>query len=163
MNTGFRFETPRFNNFLKHPLKPFADTNFSLFDNFFDGAFDLPRTSLPYNTILNEDGSYTIQVALAGFDKDDFEVTLSDTLLRVSSKAQGASSSEEDESEPHGGKITYPYYLHKGIAKRDFSLRFTIPTGSKVSDPIYKDGLLTINVQKVEPQTGETKRLKIKS
>ena len=81
------------------------------FDSLFDRLFeDVERNGNktgfpPYNIRKNNDEFYTIEMAVAGFSREDLEAELKDSVLTVRSKT------DQDEGE----------YLHRGIAKRAFS------------------------------------------
>ena len=158
MNTLVRFKSPSFADFQAHPLRPFADSNLSLFDEFFEGIFDTPLGGfLPYNTIAIDENTYSIEVALAGFKKEDFIVHIEGDELKIESKTQESNSTN---SSPENSK--FPFYIHKGIAKRSFSLKFRLPKDATVDDPIFRDGLLTIAINKPVPKVNKTKMLTVK-
>ena len=116
------------------------------FDSIFDRLLeDSERNSNnsgfpPYNIIKEEDDHYTIELAVAGFSKDDLEAELKDSVLTVRSK------NEKDEGE----------YLHRGIAKRSFSKSFTLSDDMVVKDADLINGMLTINLVRVIPEGKKT-------
>jgi HSP20 family molecular chaperone IbpA len=52
-------------------------------------------------------------------------------------------------------------YLHRGLALRDFELKFILGNAIKVSDVNLEDGILTINLEKIVPEEHKPKKLKI--
>lgn len=155
---------PRFTSFSESPLKPFTALNFSLFDDFFEGAFDEHRAAFPYNTVAIDENNYLIEIALAGWNKEDFSVELDGNSLNVYSKVQ-ESTTETKQTQPKDKQETissYPYYLHRGIAKRSFSFKFTLPKDAEVGTPSFKDGLLVVKITKSEAKTSKAKLLTIK-
>ena len=97
----------------------------------------------PHNLIKNDNGQYVIELAVAGFSKEELEVKTEYSKLTIS----GRKSEEEDDE-----KI-----VHKGIAKRPFSKSFTLAEDVVVDDVSFKDGLLTIKLQKVVPEDKKEK------
>jgi len=97
----------------------------------------------PHNLVKEGDGKYTIELATAGFNKEELEVKTEYSKLTIS----GRKADEEDEE-----KI-----VHKGIAKRPFSKSFVLAEDVVVDDVSFKDGLLTINLQKVVPEDKKEK------
>jgi|TARA_R100001463_G_C3455515_1_gene214209 molecular chaperone IbpA len=97
----------------------------------------------PHNLVEDGDGKYTIELATAGFTKEELEVKTEYSKLTIS----GRKSEEEDDE-----KI-----VHKGIAKRPFSKSFTLAEDVVVDDVSFKDGLLTIKLQKIVPEDKKEK------
>ena len=95
----------------------------------------------PYNIVKGEDGA-EIQLALAGYSKDDISVTFQDGVLVVSSNG-----SEDNDVQ----------YAYKGIAKRKFVSKFSLGKYHEVQDVSMKNGMLYVFVAEVIP---EEKRLK---
>jgi len=95
----------------------------------------------PYNIRKAGKDTYAIELALAGFNKNDVEVEFEDNLLTVKTKKINKTV-EKDRDE----------IIHKGISQRSFSRTFTIADDVKVSDAELKDGLLTINCEKIIPE-----------
>ena len=97
----------------------------------------------PHNLLEEGNGKYTIELATAGFTKEELEVKTEHSKLTISGK-----KAEEEDDE----KI-----VHKGIAKRPFSKSFTLAEDVVVDDVSFKDGLLTIKLQKVIPEDKKEK------
>ena len=96
----------------------------------------------PYNLIKSDDHHYEIEIALAGFSKDEIEVTTETNVLRVSSKT--IKSKGKDKKEIH--------YLHNGLSKRAFHNSWQLGDDVKVCDVIFRDGLLTVKLEKIVPE-----------
>ena len=110
-------------------------------DNLFED-FARPTSSFPpYNIVKNVEGT-EIQLALAGYSKDDISVTFQDGVVTVSSDG----SQDEDVQ-----------YAYKGIAKRKFTSKFSLGQYYEVQDVSMKDGMLYVFVTEVLP---EEKKLK---
>jgi len=125
----------------------------SIFDRFFD--MDLTRDSgyPPYNIRKINEAQYVIEIALAGFSKDDIEVEVTEGSLTIRSKK--LDEKEEDTSEDS--------YVHKGIAKRTFLRCWTLSDDIFVKGADLKDGMLVINLEKVIPEEKKPRLITIGS
>ena len=92
----------------------------------------------PYNLIKHDSSNFTIEVALAGFKREEIEVSTEQNILRVASK-------NED-------KDTTRNYLHKGLSKRSFTRAWQLSEDVRVKDVRFEDGLLTIDLEKIIPE-----------
>ena len=106
----------------------------------------------PYNIKKTEKDNYAIEVALAGFNKNDVEVEFEDNLLTVRTKQVNKSDEKSD-----GGEI-----IHKGISQRQFARSFTIAEDVRVNGAKLKDGLLTIACERIVPEYKKKKLIEIK-
>ena len=125
----------------------------SIFDRFFD--MDLTRDSgyPPYNIRKQNELQYSVEVALAGFSKDDIEVEVTDGNLTIRSKSEDKKDVEKvDDS-----------FVHKGIAKRSFLRSFTLSDDIIVKGADLKDGMLIIDLEKVIPDEKKPRLIKIGS
>tara|TARA_B100000586_G_C20036549_1_gene395680 strand:- start:263 stop:715 length:453 start_codon:yes stop_codon:yes gene_type:complete len=120
----------------------------SVFDRFFD--MDLTRDSgyPPYNIRKINEAQYVIEIALAGFSKEDIEVEVTEGNLAIRSKEE--KETDEDES-----------FVHKGIAKRSFLRSFTLSDDIIVKGADLKDGMLIINLEKVIPDEKKPRLIQI--
>jgi len=78
-----------------------------------------------------------ITIAVAGFTVHDLEVTLEDRQLVIRGKQK-----EEEQKD----------YLHRGIAARQFSRAFVLADGMEIGEARLQNGLLTIEVHRIEPE-----------
>ena len=135
-------------------LRPFSigfDDMFDQFENMLgNGALTMQSNYPPYNIRKTGKDNYAIEVALAGFSKDDVEVEFEDKVLTVRTKKI------EKTVEKNGDEI-----IHKGISQRSFSKSFTIADDVKVGEAKLKDGLLTINCEKIIPEQKKKKLIPI--
>ena len=136
-------------------LRPFSIGFDDMFDQFEsmlgNGSLAVQSNYPPYNIRKVGKDKYAIEVAVAGFNKDDVEVEFEDKLLTVRTK-KVSKTVEKD-----GDEI-----IHKGISQRSFSRSFTIADDVKVSGAELKDGLLTINCEKIIPEQKKKKLIPIK-
>ena len=137
-------------------LRPFSigfDDMFDQFENMLgNGAMTLQSNYPPYNIRKTGKDNYAIEVALAGFSKNDVEVEFEDNLLTVKTKQLNKSEDKSMDSE----------IIHKGISQRQFARSFTIADDVKVSGAELKDGLLTISCERIVPEHKKKKLIQIK-
>ena len=123
-----------------------------LTSDFFTDSFQGTQNFPPYNIIKKDDLSYDIEMAVAGFSQEDLEIDYADNVLTVSSK----------EIEPFKDSKE-PEYIHKGIAVRKFTKKFTLAEDVIVNDASMKNGMLTISMEKVVPEGKRKRSIKIVS
>ena len=137
-------------------LRPFSigfDDMFDQFENMLgNGNLAMQSNYPPYNIRKTGNDKYSIEVALAGFSKKDVEVEFEDNLLTVRTKQVNKS-----EDKNVNGEI-----LHKGISQRQFARSFTIADDVKVNGAELKDGLLTIECERIVPEYKKKKLIEIK-
>ena len=123
------------------------------FDNLFDRLFDMDLESSssypPYNISKVDDNNYIIEMALAGFNKDDIEIELADSELTVRSKKR------EDSNK--GVNL-----IHQGISHRSFNRKFTLSEEILVKNAEMKNGMLIIKLEKFIPENKKPKLISIK-
>jgi|TARA_B100000530_G_scaffold250865_1_gene165083 molecular chaperone IbpA len=131
-------------------------TPFSVgFDRVFDRLVDYGTTYEtggfpPYNIRKTDDFRHVIEIALAGFSKDEIEVVLTDGVLVVKSADLLA------DKDPNEGLV------HKGIAKRAFTRKFTLADDIEIKDAKLKNGLLEIELEQIVPEHKKPKVIKVK-
>jgi|TARA_Y200000002_G_scaffold340015_1_gene310319 molecular chaperone IbpA len=113
-------------------------------DNYFDRFFDLQTSSNypPYNLINVSNTESRLEIALAGFKKDEVKVYTEYGKLVVESKKE-----EKEEAN----------YSHRGIARRSFNRSWTIADDTVVKEVNFEDGLLTVTLGKVVPDHHQRK------
>ena len=138
----------------------------SLFDNFnqltpyavgFDRQFNRlndyishQQTSTgfpPYNIRKEGNLNHVIEMALAGFSKDDIEIEVAQGVLTIKSMKE---NENDDET------------IHRGISYRKFNRKFTLADDIVVNDAKLENGLLTINLEQIIPEEKKPKLIKIK-
>ena len=137
-------------------LRPFSigfDDMFDQFENMLgNGALSMQSNYPPYNIRKTGKNKYSIEVALAGFNKKDVEVEFEDNLLTVRTKQVNKSENKNEDGE----------IIHKGISQRQFARTFTISDDVKVGSAELKDGLLTIACERIVPEYKKKKLIEIK-
>jgi molecular chaperone IbpA len=142
MNQLVRFDT----NALNRALIGFDD----LFNNFESRfANQINNTYPPYNILKHDDDTYEIEIAVTGFEKDEITVEIDQKNLVVK-----GSRKEVD--------ITEPTYLHRSLATRDFTRSWQLGEHIEVDEGRIKNGVLTIGLRRVVPESLKPRVLKIK-
>ena len=123
------------------------------FDNIFDRLFDIDLESSnsypPYNISKVDENNYIIEMALAGFNKDDIEIELADSELTVRSKKREDSNKDVN-------------LIHQGISHRSFNRKFTLSEEILVKNAEMKNGMLIIKLEKFIPENKKPKLISIK-
>ena len=133
------------------PLSVGFDDIFNHFESMFDGNLS-NITYPPYNIVKVGNNQYNIEVALAGFNKKDINVTMENGILTIES----VKDKQEQEVKDNEG------VLFRGISKRYFKRDFTVADDVEVKGAELKDGLLTISLEKIVPESKKAKTINIK-
>lgn len=135
--------------------------NFKDFDKFFVGFDDqfnriakmhddftknIPNYP-PYNIRKTGDNTYAIELAVAGFGRQDVEIELADGKLIV----KGSVSDNSDEN-----------FLFKGIANRAFTRAFALDDQIEVQDAEMVNGMLRIFLERIIPEHKKPKKIDVK-
>jgi molecular chaperone IbpA len=102
----------------------------------------------PHNVIKTGDDTVTIEVAVAGFCEGEIDISLDKRVLTIS----GAKKTEEN---------TDWDYLHRGISSRDFRQNFTLAEHVEVRSASIRDGILSVNLERVIPEEARPKSIAI--
>ncbi len=137
-------------------LRPFSIGFDDMFDQFEsmlgNGGMTMQSNYPPYNIRKTGKDHYSIEVALAGFNKKDVEVEFEDNILTVRTKQLNKSDDQNVDGE----------IIHKGISQRQFARSFTIADDVKVNGAELKDGLLTIACERILPDHKKKRLIDIK-
>ena len=106
----------------------------------------------PYNIIQIDNDEWLFEFAVAGFSRDEIQVTTHKGVLSI----VGEKTLEELDELIDGAK-----YLHKGIAARKFSRSFTLPEYTEVLDASVADGILSISLVRAVPEEEKPKSINI--
>ena len=136
------------------PLSVGFDDVFSHFESMFDHQYDAINVSNypPYNIVKTGDNKFNVEVALAGFNKKDINISVENGLLTIES----VKDKDTKEVEDNDG------VLFKGISKRMFKKTFTIADDVEVKGAELKDGLLRVSMEKIIPENKKLKTISIK-
>ena len=103
----------------------------------------------PYNIRKTDENTYVIEMAVAGFEESEIEITLEDDKLTV----KGAASRDGDSEE----------VLYQGLALRDFTRTFTLNDQIEVENAEMVNGLLKIWLERIIPESKKPKKIEISS
>ena len=92
----------------------------------------------PYNLVQESNIKWRIEVALAGWSKDEIEVSTESNVLLIRSKTAKNKGEEE--------------YMHRGISTRTFARGFNLSDDVEIGEVAFNNGMLTITLQKVIPE-----------
>lgn len=140
---------------------PYMFNDLAKFDKFFIGAdqmfkkfSDLSTQTVeavakypPYNIKKVDDNRYVIEMAVAGFGKQDIELTLEDNKLVISGKSE---TTDQDAA-----------YLWKGISNRAFSRQFTLADNVEIKNADLLNGMLKIWLEAIIPESKKPKVIPI--
>ncbi len=102
----------------------------------------------PHNTVKLDEETYLIEVAVAGINKEDIDISVEkQTLSVIYDKPKGEKSDIQ--------------YIHKGISQRSFTKRFTMGEHLVVRKATFVNGLLQIELKLVIPEKLKPQKIKI--
>ena len=125
------------------------------FDRFFDDVEKLMNVDVqktvsnfpPHNILKLDDTRYIVELAVAGFSKDEIDISVEDGKLTV-----------KGEKEDRETKVQY---LHKGIGTRSFTKTITVADTIEVKGAEFKDGILRIGLENVIPEHKKPRKIEI--
>ena len=119
------------------------------FDRYFNNQFaNVNGNYPPHNIVKYNDTHYGIEVAVAGFSKEEITVEVDQDQLYITGKKTSVSEGVE--------------YLHRGLAARDFEQQFTLAEYMEVKDAEVKDGMLKIKIERIVPEALKPRQIAIK-
>ena len=130
-------------------LTPYAVGFDRIFDNLSRYTSDNMQSTgfPPYNIRKEGDYNYVIELALAGFGKEDIEVEVADGTLSVRSVKENS----EDEST-----------VYRGISSRRFERKFTMADDIVVDGAKLENGMLTVELERVVPEEKKPRLISVK-
>jgi len=120
-----------------------------MFDRLFDDSFVATTNYPPYNIVKVDDSNYVIEVAIAGFSKDEIEIETKENILTI--KSQSRPEGDDDKQ-----------YLHKGISNRAFTRAFTLSDDVVVKGATFENGLLNVELERIIPEEKKPRLIEIK-
>ena len=116
----------------------------------------------PYNIKKVDENRYVIELAVAGFAKQDIDLELQDGVLSITGQttlaAPPATVAEIDTLTKDGVDITY---LYKGIADRSFNRKFTLADSVEIKNAELLNGMLKIWLEYIIPEHKKPKKINI--
>ena len=130
-------------------LTPYAVGFDRIFDNLSRYTTDNVQSTgfPPYNIRKEGDYNYVIEMALAGFGKEDIEVEVADGTLSVRSVKE---NSEDDSTQ------------YRGISYRRFERKFTMADDIVVNGAKLENGMLTVDLERVVPEEKKPRLISVK-
>jgi len=101
----------------------------------------------PHNIIKVNDTHYMVELAIAGFDEKEIDITIKDGLMTVKGEKQ------QSDNEVN--------YLHKGIGTRSFSKTIRLADTIEVQGAAFKNGILSIGLENIIPESKKPKKIEI--
>ena len=101
----------------------------------------------PHNIIKVNDTHYMVELAIAGFDEKEIDITVKDGLMTVKGEKQ------QTDNEVN--------YLHKGIGTRSFSKTIRLADTIEVQGAAFKNGILSIGLENIIPESKKPKKIEI--
>ena len=101
----------------------------------------------PHNIIKLDDFHYVVELAVAGFSKDEIDIIVQDGIMTV--------KGEKNDKDVVG------QYLHRGIGTRSFTKTLTIADTIEVKGAEFKDGILRIVLENVIPDYKKPRKIEI--
>ena len=142
---------------LTHRTNPFTQFESIFNDPFFLGFNDqfvrwetnkkITSSFPPYNVKKVDEDNYVVELAVAGYNREDIDITVDKDTLIIKSEREN-----DDESE----------YLHKGIAGRNFTQTFTLGEYMIVKSASLENGLLFVKIERDIPEEAKPRQIKIK-
>lgn len=102
----------------------------------------------PYNVVQLSDDEYRIEMAVAGFAEDDFDIQTQDNVLTVTASKTTPDTANDEVN-----------YLHRGIAERGFERRFQLADHVRVDSADLRNGLLTLNLLREVPEALKPRKI----
>lgn len=123
------------------------------FDQLFDNverrfANQVHNNYPPYNVIKHDDNTFEIEVAVAGFNKEDITVQVDQDQLII--KGQQPQTSTEVQ------------YMHRGLAARDFERTWTLADHMEVGEAELTNGILSVKLTRIVPEALKPRLIAIK-
>lgn len=139
-----RFDTNALNA-LNRALIGFDDV-FNNFERRF--ANQLSNNYPPHNVVKVEENKYEIQVAVTGFNKEEVSVEIDQNILIITAE-------RNDDSDEKN-------FIHRGLAQRNFKRHFPLADHIEVVDAEQKNGVLTIRLERIVPESLKPRRIDVK-
>lgn len=105
-----------------------------------------PTTYPPYNIRKLGDNKYQIEIAVAGFAKQDIEIDLEDDKLTITGK-----TTEDKEDN----------FIFRGIAARAFTRQFTLNDQVVVKNATMVNGILKVALEHLIPDSKKPRKVQI--
>jgi molecular chaperone IbpA len=139
------------NDIIPSRFKPVSVGFDDIFDTFSRFTTNELTSYPPHNIIKKSDQDWIIELAVAGFQKDEISIDVS----QQNRKLLISGDSLKDNHSPEE-------YVHRGIGKRAFEKFFTIGPDVEVKDATMEDGILQVHLHKEIPEKHKPKKIPIR-
>ena len=112
----------------------------------------------PYNIKKIDENKYTIEMAVAGFGKQDIEVELADSKLIIKGNVHHGEPAEQDSK----GEWTWPSFIYQGLAMRPFTRQFTLADNVEIRNAELMNGILKIVLEAMIPDEKKPVKIEVK-
>ena len=119
------------------------------FDRYFTAPHHQNGNYPPHNIVKYDDTHYGIEIAVAGFSKEEVTVEVDQDQLTI----RGVKNRSDENTVE---------YLHRGLAARDFEQTFTLAEYMEVRGARVADGMLQIDIQRIVPEALKPRQIEIK-
>jgi molecular chaperone IbpA len=119
------------------------------FDRYFTAPHHQNGNYPPHNIVKYSDTHYGIEVAVAGFSKEEVTVEVDQDQLTIRGVKNRSTENTVE-------------YLHRGLAARDFEQTFTLAEYMEVRGATVADGMLQIDIQRIVPEALKPRQIEIK-
>ena len=119
------------------------------FDRYFTAPHHQNGNYPPHNIVKYDDTRYGIEVAVAGFSKEEVTVEVDQDQLTI----RGVKTRLDENTVE---------YLHRGLAARDFEQTFTLAEYMIVSGAKVDNGMLQIDIQRIIPEALKPRQIEVK-
>jgi molecular chaperone IbpA len=120
------------------------------FDRYFSAPHHQNGNYPPHNIVKYNDHTYGIEVAVAGFTKEEVTVEVDQDQLTI----RGVKHRENEEAVVE--------YLHRGLAARDFEQTFTLAEYMEVDGARVENGMLHVEIKRVVPEALKPRQIEVK-
>ena len=126
--------------------------------NIADQTAKLASNYPPYNIKKIDENRYTIEIAVAGFGKQDLEIELVDDKLII----KGNAAAHFDEAvQDTKGEWTWPAVIYQGLAMRPFTRTFSLADNVEIRGASLINGILKIALEAIIPEHKKPKKINI--
>lgn len=101
----------------------------------------------PHNIIKKNENNYVVELAVAGFTKDEIDITVENSNLTI----KGMHIEKDSDIE----------YLYRGIGTRSFTKTIKLADTIVVQGAEFKDGILTITLENIVPENKKPRKIEI--
>lgn len=122
------------------------------FDRFFDSVERMLQSDIqptkfpPHNIVRKDEYHFVIEMAVAGFEEKEIDVTIKNSTLTV----QGLKDIKDEEKTD---------YVYRGIANRSFIKTFQLADSVEVREAKLTNGMLTIALENVVPESRKARKI----